>query len=254
MKMLVIALGLTALLPAALAAGEKDGRLYEMRIYYAAPGKLEALHGRFRDHTMKLFENHGMANIGYWVPLDNKENKLVYIIAHKDRDARDKAFKAFGADPAWQKVKKDTEKEGKLVAKVEEIFMTATDYSPPIKAASSGGERVFELRTYISSPGNLDHLNARFRDHTVKLFEKHGMTNIGYWTLAKGEKGADEKLIYILAHKSHEAGKASFAAFGKDPAWTAARMASEKKAGGSLTAKGGVRSEYLRATDYSPLK
>src|SRR5258708_10891338 len=79
-----------------IGAAEKDTRLFEMRIYYAAPGKLDALHARFRDHTLKLFEKHGMTNIGYWVPVDNTDNKLIYILAFPDREAREKAFKAFG--------------------------------------------------------------------------------------------------------------------------------------------------------------
>jgi len=81
------------------------------------------------------------------------------------------------------------------------------------------------------------------------------MTNVVYWHLMPDEKGADTALIYLLAHDSPEAAKASFGAFGKDPDWQAARKASEEKAGGSLTeAKGGVVSEFLKPTDYSALK
>jgi hypothetical protein len=80
------------------------------------------------------------------------------------------------------------------------------------------------------------------------------MTNVGYWVPAKGEKGAKDTLIYILAHKSQDAAKASFSAFGQDPAWTAAKKKSEDNAGGSLTMKGGVKSEFMKATDYSPIK
>jgi len=106
-------------------------------------------------------------------------------------------------------------------------------------------------------PGRLGDLNARFRDHTLRLFEKHGMTNVCYWNLAADQKGAksrlvaDNTLIYLLTHKSEEAAKASFDAFRADPAWTAAKAASEQKAGGSLTVPEGVKSEFLRPTDYS---
>lgn len=241
-------------IPLAGSAGEKEGRLYEMRIYYAAPGKLEALNARFRDHTLKLFEKHGISNIGYWVPIDNKEEKLVYIVAFPSKEARDKSFKAFGADPEWQKARAASEKDGKLVAKIESIFMKETDYSPAIKPVAGKGDRVFEMRTYTASKGNLDALNARFRNHTLKLFEKHGMQNVGYWTLTKGQKDADTTLIYILGHKSEDAAKASFDAFRKDEAWVKARAESEMKAGGSLTAKDGIRSVFMKATDYSPLK
>jgi hypothetical protein len=89
----------------------------------------------------------------------------------------------------------------------------------------------------------------------MKLFEKHGMTNVVYWHLLPGQPDADRTLIYLLAHKSPEAAKASFDAFRQDPDWVKARTASEEKAGGSLTEpKGGVVSEFLKPTDYSPLR
>jgi hypothetical protein len=131
--------------------------------------------------------------------------------------------------------------------------MHATDYSPAINSGGDG-ERVFELRTYTCEAGRLDPLNARFRDHTCKLFEKHGMTNIGYWNYEKDQKNADVMLFYILAHKSVDAAKASFDEFRKDPAWVEAKKASEDKAGGSLTIKDGVKSEFVKPTDFSPLK
>src|SRR5438874_50348 len=124
----------------------------------------------------------------------------------------------------------------------------------PALPAADKEARVFEMRVYYAAPDKLDALNARFRDHTCKLFEKHGMTNVGYWVPAKGEKGADETLIYILGHKSVDAAKASFDEFRKDPDWVAARKASEEKAGGSLTVKDGVKSVFMKATDYSPMK
>lgn len=248
----LLAIGLAGV--TSTTAADKDTRCFELRVYYAAPGKLDALNARFRDHTLRLFEKHGIENIGYWMPIDNKETKLTYILAYPSREAREKSWTAFKADGEWLKAYKESEVNGKLVAKVEQTFLSATDYSPEIKPAKVG-DRVFELRTYTTPPGKLDALDARFRDHTIKLFTKHGMTNFGYWSPMKGEKGADSTLIYLLAHQSQDAAKASFAAFGKDPDWVAARKASEEKAGGSLTIKaGGVKSEFLNATDYSPTK
>jgi hypothetical protein len=224
-----------------------------MRVYYAAEGKLDALNARFRDHTLKLFEKHGITNVGYWMPIDNPERMLVYFLAYPSRDAREQSWKEFSADPDWKKAREASEANGRLVQKVETTFLHATDYSPEIKPSAKGG-RVFEMRTYTAAPGKLDALNARFRDHTVKLFEKHGMTNIGYWTPMSDQKGADNTLIYILAHASREAAKESFAAMGKDPVWTAALKESEEKAGGPLTVKGGVKSVFMEATDYSPIR
>ncbi len=113
-----------------LPAAAPDTRCFEMRTYYAAPGKLDALNARFRDHTCKLFEKHGMQNLGYWVPMDNPDNKLIYLLAYPSREAREKSWKAFMADPDWQKAYKASEVNGRLVAKAESLFLSATDYSP----------------------------------------------------------------------------------------------------------------------------
>lgn len=108
---------------------------------------------------------------------------------------------------------------------------------------------VYELRTYITEPGRLPALHARFRDHTVKLFEKHGMKNVIYLTPIDAEgKAVDDKLVYLLAHKSQAAAKASFAAFGQDPEWKAAAAASEKD--GKILAKR-PESQFFVQTDYS---
>jgi hypothetical protein len=226
--------------------------LFEMRVYYAAEGKLDDLHARFRDHTMRLFEKHGMKNIGYFVPEgENPERKLIYFLSHADRDARNRSFKAFGADPEWQKAAKESEKNGRLVSKIEETFLHTTDYSPTPTIEKKGG-RVFELRTYTTPEGKLDDLHARFRNHTMKLFAKHGMENVIYWAKTPDQKNAETTLIYLLAHKDKTAGQKSFSAFREDPAWVKAKSESEKD--GSLTVPNGVKSEYLVPTDYSPLK
>jgi len=110
----------------------KDSRCFEMRTYYAAPGKLEALNARFRDHTCALFKKHGMENIGYWIPADKDKgasNTLVYIIAHKSREDAKKSWAAFVNDPDWKKAHKESEADGKLVEKMESVFLSATDYS-----------------------------------------------------------------------------------------------------------------------------
>ena len=238
----------------ALCSGAEtaDTRFYEMRVYYAAPGKLEALQARFRDHTIKLFENHGMENIGYWVPVDNADNKLIYILAYPNREAREKSWKAFMADPDWQKAAKASEVNGRLVAKGESIFLNPTDYSPVIQPKAGSPERLFELRTYTAAPDKLGDLNKRFRDHTVKLFAKHGISNVGYWVPADKDKGADNTLIYIVAHKDKSAADQSWSTFRADSAWTSSKTASEVN--GPLTAPNGVKSVYMKPTDYSAMK
>ena len=115
---------------AARASGADKSRYYEMRIYTAAPGKMDALHKRFRDHTLALFEKHGIKNVGYWTGTGKNEGKLYFIISYPDAQSRDKHWNAFFNSPEWQKAMKESEKDGKLVAGAEQVFMNPTDYSP----------------------------------------------------------------------------------------------------------------------------
>jgi len=117
--------------PSLLLAQGGGQRVYELRTYTTVEGRLEALQARFRDHTIKLFEKHGMTNVGYWVPQDEpaSKNTLIYIISHRSREAAKKSWDAFRADPEWKKVQAESEKDGKIVDKVVSVFMTATDYS-----------------------------------------------------------------------------------------------------------------------------
>lgn len=108
-----------------------ETRVFEMRTYYAHPGKMKALHARFRDHTCKLFQKHGMTLIGFWSPTNPKEaeEKMVYILAFPSKEAADKAWTAFRADPDWKTAREASEKDGPLVMKVESVFLNPTDYS-----------------------------------------------------------------------------------------------------------------------------
>ena len=111
---------------------QNAGRVFELRTYTAPDGKLADLHARFRDHTMRIFERHGIKSVGYWVPQDApaKDNTLVYVISHESREAAKKSWAAFGADPEWQKVSKESQMNGKIVAGITSVYMDATDYSP----------------------------------------------------------------------------------------------------------------------------
>jgi hypothetical protein len=134
-----LTLGLLAAAPAARAEEKAksrsttvDQRVFEMRTYYAAPGKMQALHARFRDHTCRLFKKHGMTIIGFWSPLDagQAEDVMVYILAYPSKEAADRAWQAFRDDPEWKAAKEESEKNGSLVRKVESLYLKPTDYSP----------------------------------------------------------------------------------------------------------------------------
>jgi len=138
---------------------------------------------------------------------------------------------------------------------VNMVRMTRTQFVAlaamlPAAADAQAKGKVFELRTYTTVSGRLPNLLARFQNHTVKLFEKHGMTNIGYWTPVEGQSGAGNTLVYMLAHDSVEAQKKSFDAFRADPEWIKARTESEKD--GKIVDK--VVSVTLQATAFSKLK
>ena len=125
----------------------------------------------------------------------------------------------------------------------------AGQFSAFESVAQAQGERIFEMRTYTAHPGRLDALNARFRDHTTRIFEKHGMTNVGYWTPQEAPL-AENTLVYILAHDSREAGQASWDAFRADPEW--AQVAEESQRDGRIVQNVDVL--WLEATDYSKIK
>jgi hypothetical protein len=116
-------------------AGPGADTVYELRIYHVAPGKLEELLARFRDHTMKIFERHGMKNVAYWTPVDDpqKGNTLIYILQHSSRTAADANWNSFREDPEWKSVKAKSEENGKLVEKVDSTYMRLTDFSPRLR-------------------------------------------------------------------------------------------------------------------------
>src|SRR5262245_19434653 len=137
LKIAIILLGLFVAAWAGYAISDAQGdkkvenRVFEMRTYYAHPGRMNALHARFRDHTCKLFEKHGMTLIGFWSPIDKKqsEEKMVYILAYPSKAAADKSWAAFRKDPEWIKAKEASEKGGPIVKNFETVFLNPTDYS-----------------------------------------------------------------------------------------------------------------------------
>ena len=114
-----------------VAEAQSFDRVFELRTYTTFPGRLDALHARFAQHTIRLFERHGMTNIGYFGPQDLPlaENTLIYILAHDSREAAKASWEAFVADPEWQGVYEESRQDGRIVENLESIFMNATDYS-----------------------------------------------------------------------------------------------------------------------------
>lgn len=233
----------------AAADADPHSGVYELRVYTCDPGRLDALHKRFRDHTVSLFDKHGMTNVAYFTPTEGPRsgNTLVYFLWHESKDAAADSFEAFRADPEWNRVRTESEKDARILSQpVDSTFVTLTDYSKPLPPAKS--DRVYELRTYTTNDGKLDALHARFRDHTMKLFEKHGMENVAYSVPTDEPKSANT-LVYLLAHKSRDAARASWKAFIDDPDWRT--VFEESRSNGPLVKK--VESVFLERTDYSPM-
>jgi hypothetical protein len=147
-KGLLTAAAIAAIFGAGYALGSLDGsgvvhaeaadapaqptQVFELRTYTAAEGRLDPLLARFRDHTLRIFEKHGMTNIGYWRPQDDPEhqNTLVYLIAHPSREAADVNWRAFAADPEWQRVAEESQRDGRLIAGLQRTWLDPTDFSP----------------------------------------------------------------------------------------------------------------------------
>ena len=119
--------------PAAKSEGKKaDGRVFELRTYYAADGKMEELKAQFRDHVNKIFAKHGITVIGFWTPTkpDEAQKKLIYLLAFHGKETAQQSWKAFKADPEWTATRNESEKNGALVEKVESVFLNPTEFSP----------------------------------------------------------------------------------------------------------------------------
>jgi hypothetical protein len=225
--------------------------IYELRTYTTNEGKLDDLHARFRDHTVKLFTKHGMESVGYWVPTDEakSQNTLIYLLRHKSRDAAKASWQGFVNDSDWKKAFAASRADGPLVKAVQSVFMNETDYSPKFKTESSD-EAVYELRIYKTNEGKLANLDARFRDHTIGIFDRYGLQSVGYWHPAD-EPDAKDTLIYILRHKSPDAAKRGWKSFAADDEWK--KVAKESQKDGKFLRERPT-SIYMQSTDYSAIR
>ncbi len=111
------------------AQAQAPSHVFEYRKYYAPPGKLENLKARFRDHTIRIFNRHNMKSIGYWEPIDNKDNALIYILEHPSVAEGKKNWAEFQADPEWKKVAAESQVDGKIVDHVDSVYMNPSDFS-----------------------------------------------------------------------------------------------------------------------------
>jgi hypothetical protein len=225
-----------------------DTLCYELRIYTCHKGKLNDLLKRFRNHTTQLFEQHAMTNVGYWTPLDNPDEKLYYVLSYRNRATREIAWKAFNADPEWQKVVKESEAKGPIVAKVESIFLKSTDFSPT-NFRSRLASPIWELQIHHTTPNNVDSLLSRFKKFSMMKNFNFGIINKAFWTPTDASQGAGTLVYCLLTHSSEESARQSYQQIDNDPEWIKILKESEEKAGGPLATK--VESVFLYPTDFS---
>tara|TARA_R110002124_G_scaffold49863_1_gene145699 strand:- start:769 stop:1518 length:750 start_codon:yes stop_codon:yes gene_type:complete len=220
---------------------------FEIRKYYGNEGKLPDLIKRFEDHTLALFEKSGMENIAYFLPVDNTDNSLTYILGYPDEKSRDVMWGKFMNDPEWKKVFEESRVDGALVKSVDQTFMKlAQGLNDTPKSQASG---VFQLRIYTCFDGRLDNLIRRFNDHTQDLFAKQGLRNYPYWVTVEKD-GSQPKLVYLLADSDQASFERDFQNFAKDPAWVKAKDASE--ADGKIVEK--VDAVFFKTLPFSPMK
>jgi hypothetical protein len=229
--------------------------LYELRIYTAVDGKLGDLVARVRDHEMPLFRKHGMIPLGFFTPSAGpgqpETQRVYYILGYRDRAARDAAWTEFGADPEWRTAYRNSQVNGSLTTRIDNVFLAPAEYSPVMNTRNGGAPRVFELRTYTANPGKLEAIHARFRDHTREIFQRHGMTSVMYWRPLAGQGDYDQKMVYLMAYPSLEARNADWTAFSADAEWQ--RVSADSQRDGALL-RGRPDSVMLTPTSFSPLR
>jgi hypothetical protein len=215
---------------------------YEWRTYEAAPGKLPALNTHL-EVAARLFKKHGLGVLGFWTEEIGTGAQVNYMWIYGDLEERAKKLATFAEDAEWKRqVAEETAREGgPVVARTHNTMLQLTPYSPTPRLSTN----VQEWRIYEAMAGKLPDLHNRFANHTLRLFEKHGMTNMGYWTEVFG---TSNRLVYMLGYPSLGDREKSWAAFQRDPDWQKARAESEKN--GPLVLKTYVT--ILRPTAYSP--
>ncbi|MGI9178050.1 MAG: NIPSNAP family protein [Pirellulales bacterium] len=243
------------------SATRPAAQVYELAVVRANPGRLDALEKLVRDHELSLLPHRGMQPVAFLTAAGERPHEALWCLyavanpadgAAKDGNTR---WRQVHDDPAWKQAEAAADADGKVIESVTVMPLRMTSWSPSLSIERSEKPRVFELRTYTCPDADkLTRLQKRFADHTMGLFAKHGMQNIVYW-LPYEAADSERMLVYLLAHDSIEAAGRSFDGFRQDPAWVAAKNASEQEAGGSLTVKqNGVVSQFLKPTAFSPLR
>lgn len=169
-----------------------ESRLFELRTYHTSDGKLDALHARFRDCATRMFEKHGITNLGYWTPADANGSRIVFLLAYPNEAARDASWSGLAIDPDWRKCRRETERDGRLVERIEELLLVPTADCPVVAPTRGEEPRAFEVRTYTTK------LDDRTHHHTI--CEKYREALVGCWTATTTRPSGEVTHVYLLAH------------------------------------------------------
>lgn len=228
---------------------------YELRKYDVMPGKQPALLDRFGSFTTKKWPEYGVRLVGFWTPdVGAHNNQVIYILAWESFEERTKNFGAWQADPERARVWEETERDGPLVRRVNNLLMQPTAFSQLDKGIAYGPSAdgrspyLFELREYDTMPGKLQSVVKRFGGFTIDCFKGFGFRQVGYWTPVMG--GSNNQLIYLLAWESYEERSAAFQKFRADP--ERRRVFTESEREGPLVER--VVNVMMEPTAFSPMK
>ena len=229
--------------------------LYELRKYEVMPGKRPALLDRFGGFTVHKWKDYGFRLVGFCTPdVGSFNNQVIYIWGWESLEERMKKWSAWQADPERARVWEESEKDGPLVRRVNNLLMQPTDFSPLDTGTPYGPDAAgrrpyfFELREYDAMPGKLPALVHRFGSFTHGRFKQHGFRQVGYWTPFMG--GHNHQLVYMLAWESYEERTRCFDAFRVDP--ERQRVFAESERDGILVER--TVNIMMEPTAFSPMK
>jgi len=229
--------------------------IYELRKYEVLPGKLPTLLNRFGNFTIHKWAEYGIRPIGFFTPnVGAASNLLIYILGWENAAERETKFPKWQADPERARVWEETEKDGPLIRRVNNLYMQPTAFSQLDQGVAYGPSAddrkpyLFELREYDAMPGKLPSVVRRFGDFTIGCFKEHGFRQVGYWTPFLG--GYNNQLIYMLAWESYEERNAAFDAFAANP--ERQRVFAESEKNGPLVER--IVNTMLKPTGFSAMK
>jgi hypothetical protein len=208
---------------------------------------VDALHARFRDHAARLFEKHGMTCLGFWTPTDAGGTRVVFLLAYPNTAARSASWAGLVVDPEWRKLRRESEHDGRLVERIEELMLTPTEDCPVVAPSRAESPRSFELRTYSA--------RAEDRAFHKSIHEKYHDVLVGCWQATARQPSGETTHVYLLARERPPSER------------KAPRMASSDRFRISTTvvesppsvrprpaAGDGGKALVLQPTDYSPLR